>query len=129
MNCDDNKYNLTMWQGSTFGLAITVKDANNAVQNLSSYTARMQIRPAYNSGTVTETLTSANGEITITAETGNVSLELAATRTANISVDLDSSSKPPRSTYVYDLELIDGAGKVSKLLFGDVVVYGEVTRL
>jgi hypothetical protein len=42
---------------------------------------------------------------------------------------MESSSKPPRSTYVYDLELIDGAGKVSKLLFGDVVVYGEVTRL
>jgi hypothetical protein len=129
MSCDDNKYNLTMWQGSTFGLSITVKDANNAVQNLTSYTARMQIRPGYNSGTVTETLTSANGEISITGATGNVSLELAASRTANIAVDMESSSKPPRSTYVYDLELIDGAGKVSKLLFGDVVVYGEVTRL
>ena len=129
MSCDDNKYNLTMWQGSTFGLAITVKDANNAVQNLTSYTARMQIRPGYNSGTVTETLTSANGEILITAATGNVSIELAASRTANIAVDMDSPSKPPKSTYVYDLELIDGAGKVSKLLFGDVIVYGEVTRL
>lgn len=129
MYCDDNKYNLSMWQGSTFGLAITVKDANNAVQNLTSYTARMQIRPGYNSSTVTESLTSANGEITITANTGNVSLELAASRTANISVDMESSSKPPKTTYVYDLELVDGAGKVSKLLFGDVVVYGEVTRL
>ena len=129
MSCDDNKYNLTMWQGSTFGLAITVKDANNAVQNLTSYTARMQIRPGYNSGTVTETLTSANGEILITAATGNVSIELAASRTANIAVDMDSPSKPPKSTYVQDLELIDGAGKVSKLLFGDVIVYGEVTRL
>lgn len=129
MSCDDNKYNLTMWQGSTFGLAITVKDANNAVQNLTSYTARMQIRPSYNSGEVTETLTSANGEILITAATGNVSIELAASRTANIAVDMDSPSKPPKSSYVYDLELIDGAGKVSKLLFGDVIVYGEVTRL
>ncbi len=43
-----------MWQGSTFGLAITVKDANNAVQNLSSYTARMQIRKDYTSGSATE---------------------------------------------------------------------------
>ena len=128
MSCDDNKYNLTMWQGSTFGLAITVKDANNAVQNLTSYTARMQIRPGYNSGTVTETLTSANGEILITAATGNVSIELAASRTANIAVDMDSPSKPPKSTYVYDIELIDNNGKVSKLLYGDVNVYGEVTR-
>jgi hypothetical protein len=30
--------------------------------------------------------------------------------------------------YVYDLELIDPANVVSKLLYGDVVVYGEVTR-
>jgi hypothetical protein len=116
-----------MWQGATFGLAITVKDANNAVMNLSSYSARMQIRSSYNSGSATETLTSTNGEITITAATGNVALELAASRTANISVDLNNG-KPPKSMYVYDLELIDGAGKVSKLLYGDVTVYGEVTR-
>ncbi len=124
---DTNKYNLTMWQGATFGLAITVKDANNAVMNLSSYTARMQIRSSYSSGSATESLTTTNGEITISAATGNVALELAAARTANISVDMNNG-KPPRSTYVYDLELIDGAGKVSKLLYGDVLVYGEVTR-
>lgn len=128
MSCEDNKYNLTMWQGSTFGLAITVRDANNEVQNLTSYTARMQMRPSYTSGSVTETLTSANGEITITAATGNVALELAAARTANIAVDM-TNGKPPKSTFVYDLELIDGNGKVSKLLYGDVTVYGEVTRI
>jgi hypothetical protein len=128
MSCEDNKYNLTMWQGSTFGLAITVRDANNEVQNLTSYTARMQMRQSYTSGSVTETLTSANGEITITAATGNVALELAAARTANITVDMENG-KPPKSMFVYDLELIDGNGKVSKLLYGDVTVYGEVTRL
>ena len=129
MSCEsDNKYNLIMYQGSTFGLSITVKDANNAVQNLTSYTARMQIRQDYTSGTATETLTSANGEITITAATGNVSIELAASRTANISVDM-SNGKPPKSLYVYDLELVDSASKVSKLLYGYVTVYGEVTRL
>ena len=129
MSCEsDNKYNLIMYQGSTFGLSITVKDANNAAQNLTSYTARMQIRQDYTSGTATETLTSANGEITITAATGNVSIELAASRTANISVDM-SNGKPPKSLYVYDLELVDSASKVSKLLYGDVTVYGEVTRI
>lgn len=125
---DNNKYNLTMWQGSTFGLSITVKDANNAVQNLTSYTAKMQIRPSYDSGTVTETLTSANSEITITANTGTVNLSLAAARTANISVDM-TNGKPPRSSFVYDLELIDSGNIVSKILYGDVTVYGEVTRL
>lgn len=129
MSCeiDSNKYNLTMWQGATFGLAITVKDANNEVQNLTSYSARMQMRPSYTSGSVTETLTSANGEITITAASGEVALQLDAARTANINVDL-SNGKPPKSMYVYDLELIDGSNNVSKLLYGDVTVYGEVTR-
>lgn len=129
MNCEDNKYNLTMWQGSTFGLSIIVKDANNAVQNLTNFGARIQIRPSYDSGTITETLTTSNNEIGIDGANGNVIIELAASRTANIPVDLTSTSKPPKSSYVYDLELIDGAGKVSKLLYGDVTVYGEVTRI
>ena len=129
MNCEDNKYNLTMWQGSTFGLSIIVKDANNVVQNLTNFGARIQIRPSYDSGTITETLTTSNSEIGIDGANGNVIIELAASRTANIPVDLTSTSKPPKSSYVYDLELIDGAGKVSKLLYGDVTVYGEVTRI
>lgn len=116
-----------MWQGATFGLSITVKDASGAVQNLTNYTARMQMRTSYDSNTITESLTTSNGEIAINGAAGNVTLELAATRTANISVDM-TNGKPPRSTFVYDLELIDSSSKVSKLLYGDVTVYGEVTR-
>ena len=123
----NNKYNLEMWQGATFSMTVTVKDSSANVQNLTGYTARMQIRSSYDSGTVTESLTTSNGEIIITAAEGNVALELAATRTANIPVVL-TNGKPPKTVYVYDLELVDGAGKVSKLLFGDINVYGEVTR-
>jgi hypothetical protein len=122
-----NKYNLEMWQGATFAMTITVKDATANIQNLTSYTARMQMRTSYGAASATETLTTANGEITITGAEGNVALELAASRTANISVDYNNG-KPPKSTYVYDIELIDNNGKVSKLLYGDVNVYGEVTR-
>jgi hypothetical protein len=88
----------------------------------------MQMRPSYDSGTVTESLTSANGEISIDGPSGNVMLELAATRTANITVDM-TNGKPPKSSFVYDLELIDDNSKVSKILYGDVTVYGEVTRI
>ena len=127
MSVLNNKYNLEMWQGATFGMTITVKHANNTVQNLTSYTARMQLRTSYDAAAATESLTTSNGEIVITAAEGNVSVELAASRTANIPVVL-TNGVPPKTTYVYDLELIDGAGKVSKLLYGDVDVYGEVTR-
>lgn len=129
MSCiDANRYNLTIWQGATFGLTITVKDVAGNVSNIAGYSARMQIRQAYDSPTPTETLTTANGEIVITGAEGNVALQLAASRTANISVDLSGPGRPPKQTYVYDLELIDTSNVVSKLLFGDATVYAEVTR-
>jgi hypothetical protein len=125
---EDNRYNITMWQGSTFSLVITVQDADGAAQNLTSYSASMQIRPSYDSGIVTESLSTANGEITIDAASGNLTMTLAATRTANIYVDPLGTTKPPKTTYVYDLELVDNANTVTKLLYGDVIVLAEVTR-
>jgi hypothetical protein len=133
-----NKYNIEIWQGSTFGLTVTVKDANNAPINISSNSLRMQIRSSYDAATATETLTTTNGEITITdGANGTLQIELSAARTANISVDLrnivpvrlseTSIVKIPKQTYVYDLELIT-ANAVTKLLFGDANVYAGVTR-
>lgn len=123
-----NKYNLTIWQGATFGLNISVQTANGAALDLTNYSARMQIRNTYDSGAPAETLTSANGEIVMGGVSGNLTISLAATRTANIFVDLSGSGKPPKTIYVYDLELIDNANTVSKLLYGEATVYGEVTR-
>jgi len=116
-----------MWQGATFGMTITVKYANNAVQNLTGYSARMQMRLSHDNSTVAESLTSSNGEIVIVPAEGNLIFELAATRTANIPVVL-FNEYPPKTSYVYDLELQDTSNKVSKLLYGIVDVYGEVTR-
>ena len=129
MTCiDANRYNISIWQGATFGLTITIKDAVGNVSNITGYSARMQIRESYSSPTPAETLTTANGEITITGAEGNVAIQLAATRTANLYVDLSGPGKPPKRTYVYDLELIDTSNVVSKLLYGDAAVYAEVTR-
>lgn len=124
----DNKYNMTIWQGATFGLTIISKDSSGNTMNLTSYSARMQIRPTYSSTSVLESLTTANGEIVITANEGKLQLTLPAERTANIKVDMNSGCKPPKSVYVYDLELVDNANTVTKLLYGDVSVLGEVTR-
>jgi len=133
-----NKYNISIWQGSTFGLTVVVNHANNTPQNLSGKSARMQIRSSYDADRAEETLTTENGEILITdAANGTMYLQLSADRTANIDVDLSSLStvrlsetqtiKIPKSTYVYDLELID-VNDVKKILYGSVDVYGEVTR-
>jgi hypothetical protein len=128
MELEENKYTLTMWQGSTFGLSLTVKDANNAVQNLTGYSARMHIRPTYDSDVITESLTTSNGEIVITPAEGNLSFALDATRTANIYVDRATGTKLPKTVYVYDVELVTSGNTVSKILWGNINVYGEVTR-
>lgn len=123
----DNKYNLTAWQGSTFGLQIQMS------QDLSNFSSKMQIRPSYKSAVITESLSTATGEITISANTSStnanstIQLVLPADRTANIKVDL-TNGRPPKSVYVYDLEISDSSNNVSKVLYGDFVVYGEVTR-
>jgi len=122
-----NKYNLNIWQGSTFGIGVEVRYANNTPQPIDGFQARMQLRSNYRSDVIIESLSTANGEITFTGSTGGLQIELSADRTANIPVDL-TNGKPPKSLYVYDLELIDSDNKVSKLLYGDVAVYGEVTR-
>lgn len=130
MSCDTDtmRYDLSMWQGATFGLSINVKDSNGANINLTSYSASMQIRETYDSNNITESLTTSNGEITFDTANGILALELSADRTANIHVDLGSSSVPPKSVYVYDLDLTDANNRVTKLIFGTLDVYGEVTR-
>ncbi len=132
-----NKYNLTIWQGSTFALSIVLKNEDGSLKDLVNYEARMHIRPSFDSTVITESLSTANGEITINTPTSEVRLELPATRTANIPVDLENvrsvkikmneTAKLPVTTYVYDLEIYE-ATIVQKILYGEISVYGEVTR-
>jgi len=132
-----NKYNITIWQGSTFALSIVLKNEDGSLKDLVNYEARMHIRPSFDSTIITESLSTANGEITINTPTSEVRLELPATRTANIPVDLENvrnvkikmneTAKLPVTTYVYDLEIYE-ATIVQKILYGEISVYGEVTR-
>lgn len=132
-----NKYNLTIWQGSTFALSIVLKNEDGSLKDLIDYEARMHIRPTYDSNIITESLSTANGEITIDVNNALIRLELSADRTANIPVDLENirsvkiktheTAKLPVTNYVYDLEIFE-ATNVQKVLYGEVSVYGEVTR-
>lgn len=122
-----NRYDMEMWQGATFQMTLNVKDASGNASNLSGHSASMQIRSAYNSSTAAESLSTDTGEITITANTGTVYVELPAARTSAISFDR-STGKPPRGSFVYDFELEDANGVVTKLMYGDITIYAEVTR-
>lgn len=118
---------LSIDQGTTYSNLIVWTDSTGAAKNLYSYSAKMELRASYASNTVVTTLSTANGEIT-TSENGEITLFLDADRTAALPVDYTQTAKPPKTEYVYDLELTDPDGTVTRLLYGTVVVTGEVTR-
>lgn len=104
------KANLVIDQGSTFASSIDILDENDEPVVLTNYTARGQIRKHYSSSnSVSFTTTLANGSLVIS---------LTANQTANM----------VSGRYVYDLELVDPANTVLRILEGIVTVTPEVTR-
>lgn len=110
-------YNFTIDQGATFSRQLTLRDANNALMNLTGYTARMQIRPEIESTEVLVELTTANGRIALGGAAGTVTLTIPATVTATIDKE-----------GVYDLELVTPSSEVHRALKGKVRLEPEVTR-
>ena len=121
-----NRFDLDMQQNVTFKLQLNITDANTNPINLSGYSATMYIKPSYNSNTIITSLSTANGEIQI-ANTGTYILTLPASRTANVWVDM-CNGNPPKSTYVYDMNITDGTGLQTKIIFGNVNFYGSITK-
>ena len=109
-------YNITCEQGATFSRTLTVKDSNGAARNLSSYTARMQVRRRVSDTTTLIELTTENGRITLN-ENGEISLSLSASLTSSITDD-----------GVYDLEIIASDGTVERVIEGSFTLSREVTR-
>lgn len=107
---------LECWQGANFDYQLTWTVGGSAV-NLTDYTSRMQVRQ-YADSTAT-VLSFVNGTgITLGGTAGTITLAAVATATSPIEA----------GQYVYDLELVSGAGYVTRLVEGSFVVYSEVTR-
>ena len=109
-------YNIKAYQGATYSLNMTWAIGGTAV-NLTGYSARMQVRESYDSGTAVVSITSGTG-ITLGGTAGSIILELTPTTTAGV----------PSGQYVYDLELQTSGGYVTRLLEGNFTVDPEVTR-
>lgn len=121
-------YNITIEQGSTFVRLISIEqpdldaDPTGATFEpfvLTGYSARMQIRRTVESSTVMLSLTSPSGGIIISP--GTPENELSITISAAVTAGLTSNG-------VYDLEIVDAGGLVSKVLRGTVTLIPEVTR-
>ena len=106
------KANLSIDQGTTFSTKLTVTDDDGVIVDLTGYSANSMIRKTYTSSSAVSFGTSIN------IGTGEVTLSLTANATANIAA----------GRYVYDCELTDGTGTVSRLLEGIVTINPQVTR-
>lgn len=104
---------LTLEQGATFNTVITVNDGTGAAQNLYGYTARSQMRKSYYS--------SSKYDFNVTVTTpniGEITMVMSAANTANLTA----------GRYVYDVEIDNGAGDVTRIFEGTVMVLPNVTR-
>jgi hypothetical protein len=106
------KGNIVIDQGTTFSTTIDVTNEDGLAIDLTGYTGAAQMRKHYTS-TTAYTFT-----VTIAELSGEVTLSMTANATANIA--------PGR--YMYDCELTDTLGTVSRIVEGIVTVTPGVTR-
>ena len=105
------KANLSIDQGSDYTTTITLTDGSGTPINISTYTGAGQIRKYYTSTTAVDF------DIT-TANNGNITLTLDSNTTNNMIA----------GRYVYDVELTDINGNISRVLEGIVTIKPGVTR-
>lgn len=105
--------NISVDQGSSFSSIITVEGTEGLVVSLENYTPRGQIRKTYTS------ITAINFTAAVVSEEfGEIKISLTATQTR--------AMKPGR--YVYDVEIVDNAGSVTRVVEGQLEINPAVTQ-
>lgn len=117
MSVQPGQYDILAPQGATFAETFTYKVGGTPV-NLTSYTARMQVRKTPSSDTKIIDLTTENGGITLGGAAGTIAVSISATAMAAVSA----------GKYRYDLEIVSAGGVVTRLIEGVFLVTAEVTR-
>ncbi len=118
MTITPGTYNFTIYQGATFTYTLTWKDDAGTPIDITGFTAVLQFRESRDASTTFLTLSTAAGGITLGGAAGTITLAISATDTTAITV----------TGGVYDLKLTSGAGVVTRLLEGEVLISKEVTR-
>lgn len=103
--------NITIDQGTTFSLTITLTNDDGTAKVLTDYTVAAQLRKSYYTNTYTA-FTTAKVDLT-----GELTISLSAAQTSNVKA----------GRYVYDIELTSSA-ETLRILEGIVTVTPEVTK-
>ena len=121
-------HNFVCEQGSTFKRTIEIEQPDLIADptgetfvpyDLTGFTARMQVRRTIDSSAFLLSLTTENGTLEINpgASTNIIAINVSASVTASIN-----------TSGIYDLEIQNGEGEVSRVLQGNFTVIPEVTR-
>lgn len=110
------KYNMICPQGATFSKQLTYT-IDSVPVDLTTYTARMQVREKYTSTSAIVSINTENGGIVLGVEDGTI----------NLYISNETTSTFTAKDYVYDLELISSSN-VYRLIEGKFMVTPEVTR-
>jgi hypothetical protein len=132
------RQDLIIRQGETYSFTWTKRDSAGAAVDLTGYTARMRVKDTYNGVQqvyLTSGADSQGGAITLGGAAGTVVLSMTADQSAALASEVNMVSillssldlNKPQKTYLYDLELVSGAGAVARELEGRVVVRREIT--
>jgi len=115
------KVDLVIQQGADLYIEMVWRDQFGDLVDLTAYTARMQIRPVKGSLDALASSMGNNPTITLTLGglTGVIEVDMTASDTTGLSF----------TRAVYDLEMIDVDGKVTRILEGNVKLSKEVTKL
>jgi hypothetical protein len=110
------RYNMKVYQGSTFSLAPQWKIDGTYV-TVTGYTAVLTVKNSPSSETSIVVLSTDNGRITVGTTDGKFTLNLSAATTTGLAA----------GNYVYDLQVTSPGGVVTRLLEGGFIVYEGVT--
>lgn len=115
--------NMDMYAGADFQYDLLF-EIDGAPANLTGWDARMKARIDYPSVTAIIEGDVAGGEITLGGAAGTIQINFDAAATEAAGTALAHAKTP----LVYDLELIDTTGFVTRLLQGILTVWPEATR-
>lgn len=118
-------YDILVEQGATFEQTLTIEDPDGEPIDLTGATCRGQIRKTYSD---LKKLADIQVEIVSPATDGKMLMKITSDQTKAIPVEKAESSAKKTTDYVYDLELTEASGSITRLLEGLAKISPEVTR-